>query len=165
MTNIIIQPAQKEQSTQLHSILVECSRWLKKKKINQWQPVYHKARFMQETLRHHVYGCFIDDTLIGTVTLLPTKPDSYPFGIWSENKPVWYMCRLAVKREYIHLGLGKKILEEIERVAKINHITSLRLDIAPDRHVLRNYYLHAGYIQKFIELPYLQSIFFEKELV
>lgn len=165
MTNITIQLAQKEKLTELHNILVECSVWLKKKKTNQWQPVYHKARFTQEALKNHVYACFTDNQLIGTVTLLPNKPDYYPFGIWNENNPVWYICLLAVKREYIHFEYGKKILEQIERVAKKKGITTLRLDIIPNNNVLKNYYLNSGFIQKFAELSNTQSLFFEKEIV
>ena len=165
MTNITILPATKDQLTQLHAILVECSIWLKKKKINQWQPVYHKSRFTQEVLKNYVYACFTERKLIGTVTLLPHKPDYYPFGIWNNDTSALYICRLAIMREYVHRTYGKEIIYMIEQLAKDQGIAALRLDITPHNNFLKEYYLSLGFVQRFSHLDLRESFFFEKVVV
>lgn len=137
--------AQEKDVDSLYAILEECSAWLKRKGIPQWNPVYPKHRFYKDVATGHVFCFTSSNGIISTATLYTTRPWYYPQDFWSEPERVWYLCRFAVRRSEKNKKLGENILKEIETEARRMGIQKIRIDIIRANPFLEQYYSAHGF--------------------
>lgn len=163
---IIMKKAHMKDLDTIYEIILECAEWLKSRGIKQWNPPYPKNKFEKDISEGKVYSFVSRNRIIGTVTLSRIKPYYYPQTIWSDNADTLYITKLAVPRKLKNLGVGKKLLVEIEKEAKARKIKKLILDVPEHNKKLQEYYLDSGYIQvEKIILRDTPSVFMEKEIL
>lgn len=84
----------------------------------------------------HVLGYYINDNLVGTVTLnILTLPSSKEATIWD----------LAIKEEYRRLGIATKLMTRAEEIAKKEDITRIWLFSGFHRKCAHELYRKLGY--------------------
>lgn len=101
-----------ENSTELHTILVENNI------------CYHKSKFKQDILKGWVYCIQDGEIIIGTITLLPNRPNSYPFGVGTRDEKVWYIQHFGYKRLSLDYSVNTIFLfiEQQAQKEQINHL-------------------------------------------
>ena len=102
-------PASLEQADILHSFLVE-------NKI-----CYHKSKFKQEILKGLVYAIQDNQTIIGTVTIYPNKPDSFPLGIGNATS-AWYIQNFVYDKESLFFSTIFSSIENFVKEKGIIHL-------------------------------------------
>ncbi len=84
----------------------------------------------------HVLGYYINDNLVGTVTLnILTLPSGKEATIWD----------LAIKEEYSRLGIATKLMTRAEEIAKKEDITRIWLFSGFHRKCAHELYRKLGY--------------------
>lgn len=84
----------------------------------------------------HVLGYYINDNLVGTVTLnILTLPSGKEATIWD----------LAIKDEYRRLGIATKLMNKAEEIAKQENITRIWLFSGFHRKCAHELYRKLGY--------------------
>lgn len=84
----------------------------------------------------HILGYYINDNLVGTVTLnILTLPSGKEATIWD----------LAVMEEYRRLGIATKLMNKAEEIAKQEDITRIWLFSGVHRKNAHELYIKLGY--------------------
>ena len=84
----------------------------------------------------HVLGYYINDKLVGTVTLnIITLPSGKDATIWD----------LAIREEYRRLGIATKLMNKAEEIAKQEDITKIWLFSGFHRKCAHELYRKLGY--------------------
>lgn len=84
----------------------------------------------------HILGYYINDNLVGTVTLnILTFPSGKEATIWD----------LAIKEEYRRLGIATKLMNKAEEIAKQKDITRIWLFSGFHRKCAHELYRKLGY--------------------
>jgi GNAT superfamily N-acetyltransferase len=150
----------------LYQIILDRSRWLKEKGIVQWDPPYPVHRFQREIEGDEVYFFQDEGEIVGTVTLLHTRPEYYPANLWRDSVRSWYVCRLATSPVAAGRGCGKRMLHVVETEARLQDgMQALRLDVVRTNPFLRTYYEEYGFrLVQEGESHGTPSLFFEKRL-
>ena len=132
----------------LYALLEEASAWLRAKGVAQWNPVYPIERFARDIEAGHVWYWKTGAEAVATVTVLPHRPDYYPAGLWEDDVPAWYVCRLVVTRKLAGRRVGEQLLNELEADAACAGIRALRLDVTAANPFLERYYLARGFLDR-----------------
>lgn len=144
-------------------ILKERCDWLKANNIDQWGDYYYSekynANYFNEVMQlHKLYVVKQNDKVIG-IFLLKETDKTY----WENDDNAYYIHHLATKIGYS--GLGKQIIEFIEKLAKENSKKYIRLDCKKSNIGLNQYYQNQGFIYKGTgEEPYSHNLW-EKEII
>lgn len=85
--------------------------------------------------------------LIGTVTLYPPRPDALP--AWYRRPDVYYFGQFGVLPEFKGKGLGRRLMQEVERRARARGAGHLALDTAEGAAHLIAWYERCGF--RFVE--------------
>ena len=112
---IIMKKAHIKDFDKIYGIVLECAEWLKSKGIKQWNPPYPKDKFKKDISDRNVFQFINGKKIIGTVTLSKRKPYYYPKELWNSDANILYLTKFAVPRKLKNLGIGKRLLEEIEK--------------------------------------------------
>ena len=84
----------------------------------------------------HVLGYYINDNLVGTITLnisiLPSGKDAI-------------ICDFSVKEEYRRLGIGTKLMNKAEEIAKMENVDMIYLFSGYHRKGAHELYKKLGY--------------------
>ena len=84
----------------------------------------------------HVLGYYIEDNLVGTVTLnILALPSGKEATIWD----------VAVKEEYRRLGIATKLMSKAEEIAKKENVTRIWLFSGFHRKEAHKFYKKIGY--------------------
>ena len=84
----------------------------------------------------HILGYYINDNLVGTVTLnISTSPSGKTATIWD----------LAIKEEYRRLGIATKLMNKAEEIAKQEDISRIWLFSGFHRKDAHELYKKLGY--------------------
>lgn len=93
------------------------------------------------------YGYYKENRLIGSVAIKKKDEVSY------------YLERLAVKSEFRHKGIGKRLVDYCVKFVKENQGRELLIGIISENKVLKNWYKEYGFqekeTKKFVQLPFL----------
>lgn len=139
----------REEADQVIGLLTEIAKWIQDNKIDQWSSLAVglddddiKATINQD----QVYAMKRDGKMVATFTLYDEQGawDKYLWGELSDN--AIYVHRLAVALPEKGMGLGKKLLDWIEQMAKQTGITMIRLDCVTHNKKLNDFYVRCGYI-------------------
>ena len=87
-------------------------------------------------------------------------------GDWITDNKYGVIHRIAVSRDYDNRGIGKKIIESSEDIAKENNIKSMRADTHKDNKTMQSLLLKNGY--EYCGIIFVEDgterLAFEKEL-
>ena len=93
-------------------------------------------KISKENKDTYILGYYIDDNLVGTVTLnISTMPSGKTATIWD----------LAIKEEYKRLGIATKLMNKAEEIAKEENITRIWLFSGFHRKEAHGIYQKLGY--------------------
>lgn len=72
----------------------------------------------------------------------------------ADNKNQLMMDGIAVKDGYRGLGIGKKLFNELENLARNNNITEIKLDVIDENPEAKKLYQNIGFVQiKYTKVP------------
>lgn len=157
-----IRLAEKEDIQAIMNILEERCNWFKENGIDQWANNYlgkYNEDYFNDAMKNHkLYVVKQENKVIG-VFLLKENDKTY----WNNDDSAYYIHHLATKIGYT--GIGTKILNFIEKLAKENSKKYIRLDCKKSNVELNRYYQKQGFIYKGSgEEPYSHNLW-EKEIM
>jgi len=129
----------------VYQLLVNATAWLREKGLSQWSRVYPVERFAKEVSAGQVWYWGIADEPIATVTVYENRPEYYPAGAWEDSATAWYLCRLAIARQFVGQRVGESVLASLEGDAAAAAVQALRLDVATSSSFLERYYVGQGF--------------------
>lgn len=143
------------------AILKERCDWLRANNINQWANNYlerYNENYFSEVMKlHKLYVVSQENKVIG-VFLLKEEDKTY----WKNDDSAYYIHHLATRIGYS--GVGTKIIQFIEQLARKNSKKYIRLDCKKSNNELNQYYQKQGFIYKGTgEEPYSYNLW-EKEV-
>lgn len=113
------------------------------------------------------YVGILDGKIIGTVTFYPNPRTSANDPEWYRRPDISYFGQFAVEPSLQRSGLGSRLMDFVENLARERGIAEIALDTAEGAHHLRDYYTRRGY--RFIEyvqwdVTNYRSVVMSKEL-
>lgn len=140
-----LRPAAKDDIDAVFSLFEKRIHWMDENGIRQWNvtdylTAYPKSYYQKQQSLGNLYVYVLpSNTIAGAAVLLQTD-ERWPDG---SNIPAFYVHNLvtdpAVK------GIGRPLLLEVEKTAKMHGKQYVRLDCAVDNPFLNNYYASNGY--------------------
>ncbi len=101
-----------------------------------YEKMQNLYKISKENKDIYILGYYIDDNLVGTVTLnILTMPSGKTATIWD----------LAIKEEYKRLGIATKLMKKAEEIAKEQNITRIWLFSGFHRKGAHELYRKLGY--------------------
>lgn len=158
-----IQLAKENEIPEILEIIKERCDWFEKNKIDQWgswyyEDLYNEKYFKKMIKKYPLYIIKKEDEIIGTF-LLKNEDDKTH---WISPKNSYYLWHFVTKIG--NPGLGEKILEFIENLARENQIKYLRLECMRSNPKINEYYQNHGFENKGEgDEPYEYSLW-EKEI-
>lgn len=127
----VISKIEEKDLTQLQEILK--SAFNNNISYEEMQKLYKMAKNNKDI---HMLGYYINDNLVGTVTLnILTLPSRKEATIWD----------LAIKEKYRRLGIATKLMNKAEEIAKQEKITKIWLFSGFHRNCAHQLYRKLGY--------------------
>ena len=126
-------------------LLEAAARWMRERGIEQWRPGSMRAQrrlFAAAQAAGEVYVVRDGDALIGGA-VLRAEPD--PIWFDRPEPSALYLGKLVVARDRVGGGLGARIVEACERIARERGVEWLRLDCVASNESLARYYQRFGY--------------------
>ncbi len=135
------------------AMLLEASRWLAGRGIDQWPEASllspRMAAWMAERAQSgELFFAVLDGARVGTFTLACalTERDR---ALWGEDGgAAAYLHALTVRRPWAGRGLGAELVRRAAGMAAAAGKVRLRLDCERDNPVLRRYYEESGFVMK-----------------
>lgn len=128
----------KAKRTDLEDIMVivnESKRYFKEAGIDQWQKGYPNPEGLGEDIdREELYVLEDNGSIIGMTAGIKKDPyyDNIYEGEWLTKEKYLAMHRVAIKESRKGQGLGFKLFEKMEEVAREENLISLRIDTHRD---------------------------------
>ena len=114
--------------------------------LGHWYPFRTFERFLEITDREHIYAIFADDLLIATFNLASTPRSYYRLDMWTDsNHRALYLGGVGVLPSHQGMGIGKWMMQEVERICQELEIESLRFDAVANHSRLLAFYDRLGY--------------------
>ncbi|WP_226537325.1 GNAT family N-acetyltransferase [Fictibacillus halophilus] len=148
ITDFEVKKATVLESDKVISLLKDIAQWMRDKAIQQWSYLLEGGddeEIHQAIVDQHTYIVLADSEIIATFTLSPDQSewDQHIFGIDITHDSL-YLHRLAVKPEYMNLGVGKNLLKWIKENHHSNK-TYLKLDCVAGNARLNQFYRENGF--------------------
>jgi len=122
---------------------------MKSKGIDQWDEVYpNKETFQTDINNNSLYIAMIEgsEEIIGCIVLNEYQEPEYKDIEWSFNQgKIAVIHRLMVHPKYEGKGIARDLVEFIEKLARENGYTALRLDVFSQNLRAINFYKKQGY--------------------
>ena len=115
---------------------------------NQWQDGYPNPEVIKRDVdKGFGYVLTERETIIGYCAILINDEPEYAGikGKWLSNDDFVVFHRLAVAKDYLGKGFGKKIIEYIEAFARTNNICSVKADTNYDNVAMLKIFEKLGY--------------------
>lgn len=93
---------------------------------------------MKADKRYCIFVADLDSTVVGFVTTVETIAIDHPNGYMKVNG-------LAVLPEFQHCGIGKKLMERVEELARERNVSMIGLASGFQRTKAHEFYEHLGY--------------------
>ncbi|MFG6326635.1 MAG: GNAT family N-acetyltransferase [Lachnospiraceae bacterium] len=93
---------------------------------------------MKEDSRYRTFVADVNGTVVGFVTTVKTLAIDHPNGYMKVNG-------LAVLSEFQHCGIGKKLMEHVEKLAREQNVSMIGLASGFQRTGAHEFYEHLGY--------------------
>jgi GNAT superfamily N-acetyltransferase len=148
MTGFEVKKATVLESDKVISLLKGIAQWMRDKGIQQWGYLLEGGddeEIHQAIVDQHTYIVIAESEIIATFTLSPDQSewDRHIFGDDGTHDSL-YLHRLAVKPEYMNLGVGESLLKWIQE----NHHSNkkyLKLDCVAGNPRLNQFYRKNGF--------------------
>jgi ribosomal protein S18 acetylase RimI-like enzyme len=139
---LTFRPARPEDLRQIVDILSEAAAWAKARGVERWWSVPFPEAWVRSGIeRGDVVVAESRSRIVGTLML--TRQDLL---MWGEQPPVaGYIHRVAIRREFAHQGLGRRILEWAATEVRSWGRVKLRLDCLATNESLVTYYRNQGF--------------------
>ncbi len=137
------------EADQVFLMLKESAEWLRVRKIDYWQD-WHKPskqykEWIMEGIRKGEFNFALDDDIIVGMFRLQYEDEIF----WGKRTDLsGYIHSFTTKRTYKGKGIGKLILNDIEKMLYEKGITNLRLDCGTKIDGLCKYYEKYGFEPK-----------------
>jgi GNAT superfamily N-acetyltransferase len=115
---------------------------------NQWQDGYPNEDVVQRDIERGIgYVLTNNDAVIGYAAIILSDEPAYEkiVGTWLTKGDFYVVHRIAISDDFIGQGLGRKILEFIEELAKKNHVPSIKVDTNFDNAAMLRTFEKLGY--------------------
>ena len=149
------------------SLFKDAAEKIAKKNIDHWQywknPPIEKIQWVEEGIENNEFF-FIENTDSETIGMLRILEDDVMY--WGEQSDkAKYIHSLVVIEKYEGKGIGQLILKKVEKEAKSNGFSCLRLDSDAKNSKLCDYYEKLGFEKEGAkELPLSTYTLYEKEI-
>jgi len=157
MNDLHVRAARSDELEVVEGLLVEASKWLASRGIDQWQYPPHRDKIVKAIERGECFLAFRGDWPIGTIQV----DDHADPEFWtSEDNPgnALYVHRMAISRSVAGEGIGTVLLDWAARRAAATGKPLLRLDAWKSNPGLHQYYLSQGFqLVRIVDLPHRQS--------
>ena len=149
----MIKLVNKEEINQVMEIINDAKELLKKDSL-QWQQGYPNENTMLNDINsNNLYGYYIDDYLVGVVSLIIGLDINYTEiyqGEWvypaSENDLTIH--RIAVRKNYHKKKIGDSLMKHAIKVAKENNIKTIKIDTHIKNIPMQTLSLNNGFIYR-----------------
>lgn len=113
----------------------------------QWQDGYPNEDVVQRDLDRGIgYVLTIDNVVAGYAAIILNDEPAYDeLKTWLTNGDFFVVHRIAVSDQFIGQGLGKKILEYTEELARNNNVPSIKVDTNFDNAAMLKTFEKLGY--------------------
>ena len=110
-----------------------CSQDMKCKDIDQWDEVYPNKEIFQEDINNHsLYVAVREESreIMGCIVLNNDQEPEYKAVEWLHEQGKFAIIhRLMVHPNYEGKGVARSLIEFVEKLAKDNGYTAIRLDV------------------------------------
>lgn len=123
------------------------SESLKNDGVNQWQGIDRPGREELIEILDEVY-VLDDNGAVSTARIMEydNQYDNIYEGKWlNETKNYYSVHRVATLKSKKRQGYAKKMMDEIEKLALLNNIKSIKIDTYKDNIKMHNFLLNNGY--------------------
>ena len=129
------------------SLYTAVTKNLRKNGVTQWDRFYPNRWIIGKNLKEgHLHAIFNEGICIGVVVVNQEQSSQYSGLPWrDQNGRPAVIHRLAVHPESQGKGIGKRLLQHAEELAKSNGYTSIRLDAYSANMNAIRMYERAGY--------------------
>lgn len=122
---------------------------MKCKDIDQWDEVYPNKEIFQEDINNHsLYVAVREESreIMGCIVLNNDQEPEYKDVEWLyEQGKFAIIHRLMVHPNYEGKGVARSLIEFVEKIAKENGYTAIRLDVFSENTRAVNFYKKQGY--------------------
>lgn len=140
-TELVIQPAEAGEEDIVLDLLALAAAWLRSRGIEQWPKRFPSSSVEEQIARGEALLVRNSGRPIATVAVADSDTE-----LWgADDKPAYYVSRLAVARRAAGAGLGYCILDWITSKALAHGRFYVRLATASNNPRLRRYYETAGF--------------------
>lgn len=143
----MIRKAKASEIVQLIAITKLCAAHMISENIFQWNQHYpNTMAFNKDFNRGELYVLYIQDTLVGCVTISSIKDSEYDAISWlTQDTKHYYIHRLAVSPAFQKQGHARTLMDFAESFAKSNAAVSVRLDTFSQNKRNQQFYKNRGY--------------------
>ena len=143
----MIRKATASEIIQLIAITKLCAAHMISQHIYQWNETYPNIKsFEQDYNRGELYVLYVQDILVGCITISSVKDSEYNAISWAtKDSKQYYIHRLAILPAFQHQGHAKTLMDFAEGFAKSNQALSVRLDTFSQNKRNQKFYENRGY--------------------
>ena len=143
----MIRKAAASEIVQLIAITKLCAAHMISQNIYQWNQHYpNKKVFEQDYTRGELYVLYVQDILVGCITISSVKDSEYNAISWlTQDSKQYYIHRLAILPAFQHQGHARTLMDFAEGFAKSNQALSVRLDTFGQNKRNQKFYENRGY--------------------
>ncbi len=114
----------------------------------QWQDGYPNPEIIKEDIeKHSAFVLVTNNSIAGYVSIAISNEPAYNNieGQWLTHNDYVVFHRLAIAKQYLGKGLGKKIMAYIEKYALQNNVLSIKADTNFDNSAMLSLFEKYGY--------------------
>ena len=121
---------------------------MNKHNLDVWNDLYPFCEFENDVKNNSMYVFENNNSeIIASITICDKTAGFRSFAWENKKAPAYYLDRLAVNVKFLKQGLGSKLIQEIEKIAKLDGIEYLRLLVVNSNTPAINFYLKNGFTQ------------------
>ncbi|MGM9971524.1 MAG: GNAT family N-acetyltransferase [Anaeroplasmataceae bacterium] len=155
MNTILCSNASINDLKEIMDIIKDAKELLKSSGSTQWNlpDGYPDACIISSDINNHnLYKAMINNKIVGIISIL-SKDSNYDTinGKWLSNHPYISLHRIAIKKEYYHMGIGNYLINYAIQYAKKRNIKSIKVDthsnnIIMKKLLIKNNFKYCGII-------------------
>jgi len=144
-----IQKAISENLIEIMYLLRQCIEDFNKNNIYQWNISYPDIfRLIQEIEKGSLYLMINKGVPVATITFDEKQDEVFNDVVWNNNEGKFIVIhRIAVFPTWQRKGVGRKLIEFVEKFAQENNYKSVRLDVTSANKKLIKLYEKLGFSQ------------------
>ncbi len=129
------------------SLLKDAIKEMEKHGIFQWDEIYlTRSDFEEDIGKNDLYVVYDDDTLIAFYVISREWDEQYDNAEWKyDDDSAYILHRFCVSPKVQNRGIGKTVLNQIEKQVKEMGYESIRLDTFTQNPYAQRLYRHNGY--------------------